>query len=102
MQINRLAIEHRELAISRGKQRRSHSKKQNLKTGVYTKLGKYLFRGSNGTEEGCGQPGKDWLGVAEDEQTDFGRDTQADRGTDGAQATVHVEVSHGSRSRGEE
>ena len=42
------------------------------------------------------------LGRAENNQADFGRDAQTYWSADGAQAAIHVDMSHGSRSRGEE
>jgi len=38
-----LPTENKELALSNGKREMSHSKKQNLDNGVYTKDGRYLF-----------------------------------------------------------
>src|SRR5258708_25511767 len=42
------------------------------------------------------------LGSAEDNQADFRRDAQAHWGADGPKASVHVDVSHGDGSGGEE
>src|SRR5258708_10916094 len=42
------------------------------------------------------------LGSAEDNQADFRRDAQAHWGADGPKASVHVDVSHGEGSGGEE
>jgi hypothetical protein len=46
VKVDRPAIENRELVLSNGKRGTSRSKKQNLESGVDTKLGRHLFQDS--------------------------------------------------------
>lgn len=73
----------------------SSSKKLNPRIEKDTEDGRDSYRDSNGAWAGRGQPGKDWLGGAQDDETDFGRDAQAYWGADGAEAAIHVDMRHG-------
>src|SRR3981189_539850 len=46
--------------------------------------------------------GEDGLGGAKDDETDFGRNAEAYWSADRSQTTVHINLRHGRRSRGEE